>query len=295
VRLLSIGEILWDQFDSDERLGGAPLNVAIHAARLGHDTAILSAVGLDARGSRALDLIRNSGVDARFIARTDRAPTGTASVVLDESGVPVFEIARPAAYDFPRVDAAQVDAVRSWQPDWIVFGTIAQATPAVLDLTERVIDACPRAGRLYDVNLRPGATADSLILSLLELATAVKAHEHEVVRLVAFSGLSSPTAGWPETVCRRLAEQFALRSVSVTRGDRGAALFLDGSYVEVQAPTVQIVDTVGAGDAFAAALLHGISSGWPASEVADLATRVGSLIAGRPGATPSWTIDEVRV
>lgn len=293
MRLLSIGEILWDRFGDDERLGGAPLNVAIHAARLGHDVAILSAVGRDARGSHAMDLIRASGVDDRFIAQTDKAPTGMASVVLDRTGVPMFEIARPAAYDHPRDDEAEVDAVAKWRPDWIVYGTIAQAAPAVRGLTERVIDACPSAGRLYDVNLRPGETPDGLILSLLARASAVKANEDEAVRLMSLLGLSSSTAGWAETACRGLAERFALRTACITRGARGAALFLDRSYVEVLAPNVTIVDTVGAGDAFAAALLHGMSSGWSAPEVAAFATRVGSLVSSRAGATPRWTIDEV--
>jgi fructokinase len=294
VRLLSIGEVLWDRFGDDERLGGAPLNVAIHAARLGHQTAILSAVGQDARGSRALELIRASGVDDRFVTQTDQAPTGTASVVLDRSGVPVFEIARPAAYDHPSDDAAEVEAVRRWRPDWIVFGTIAQTTLAVRDLTDRVIDACPWAECLYDVNLRHEATTDGVILSLLDRASAIKANEHEAGQLMRLLGLSTSTAGSDEVLCRRLAERFTLRSACITRGGRGAALFLDGDYVEAGAPQVAIVDTVGAGDAFTAALIHGIASGWPAHEVADLATRVGSLVASRAGATPFWTVEEIR-
>jgi fructokinase len=294
VRMLSIGEVLWDRFGDDERLGGAPLNVAIHAARLGHETAVLSAVGQDVRGSRALDLIRASGVDPRFITRTGRAPTGTASVALDGSGVPVFEIARPAAYDHPKGGAADVDAVRSWRPDWIVFGTIAQATPAVRNLTARVIDACPWAERLYDVNLRDGATPDALIRSLLDRASAVKANEDEAERLMRLLGLSRSTTGWVEAACRGLVERFGLRSACITLGERGAALVLDGTYVEVRAPRVTIVDTVGAGDAFSAALAHGIAIGRPAREVAALATRVGSLVASRAGATPSWTMDEIR-
>lgn len=292
MRLLSIGEVLWDRYGEDERLGGAPLNVAIHAARLGHETAILSAVGQDVRGLRALDLIRGAGVNDRFIAQTDRAPTGTASVVLDSSGVPVFEIARPAAYDHPRDGAADVDAVAKWRPDWIVYGTIAQAAPAVRVLTEQVIDACPWAGRLYDVNFRPGSTPGAMILSLLGRASAIKANEEEAVRLMSLLGLARSTNGWPEAFCRMLAERFALRVACVTRGALGATLLLDQSFVEVRAPRVKIVDTVGAGDAFTAAMLHGISSSWPAAQVVDFATRVGSLVASRSGATPAWAIHE---
>jgi len=95
-----------------------------------------------------------------------------------------------------------------------------------------------------------------------------------------------------EQFCRESARAFELETVCVTRGAEGCAILLNGEYVEAPGFPIQVADTIGAGDAFSAALAHGISSGWPVRRIAEFANRVGALVASRPGGTPRWTVTE---
>jgi fructokinase len=97
----------------------------------------------------------------------------------------------------------------------------------------------------------------------------------------------------PESFCRSYATRFGWQAVCVTRGSKGCALLLAGQYLELPGYRVKVADTVGAGDAFAAALVHGIQAGWPAREVGDFANRLGALVASRPGGVPAWTASEL--
>lgn len=289
MRVLAIGEILWDVYPDAERLGGAPLNVAVHAARLGHESAIVSGVGVDERGDRALAELRGAGVDVRFVARTAGLPTGVAEVHLEARGSPTFRIPRPAAFDRWSLDEVSVVELGAWAPDWIVFGTLAQASPTTRHATEAILAASPASRRLYDVNLRPGHDDPALVIDLLSAATVVKVNQDEAAWLASALELPAGPASFRAAVARK----FALRGVCVTRGSEGADLLLDGRSAHAPAPPIDAVDTVGAGDAFAAALIHGIEGGWPAQRVVAFATAVGSVVAARPGATPPWTPADV--
>lgn len=116
MRILSVGEILWDVFDTQEHLGGAPLNLAFHLARLGHEVALLSAAGEDRLGRRALELVEKSGVGTRFIQRTQLASTGVSRVAVDSAGQVAYRIERPAAYDFTFLAAGVTAALKAWNP-----------------------------------------------------------------------------------------------------------------------------------------------------------------------------------
>jgi fructokinase len=292
VRVLAIGEVLWDVIDGVERLGGAPLNVAAHLARLGHEVAIASGVGRDRLGAAALEAIEHLGVSTRFVVQVQDAPTGIASVTLAPDGSPTFEIARPAAFDLVATAKGLVDDVVTWDPDWLVLGTLAQTAPPTRALTGRVAQALPGVGVLYDLNLRPGTTDPDLVRGLLDLATVAKLNETEA-RVVADRDAAAGDAGLiGEAFATRLATVHGLRAVCITRGAGGLGLWLDGNYVDSAAYPVNIADTIGAGDAVAAALIHGIGAGRTAEHVADLACRIGALVASRDGAIPSWSLDE---
>src|SRR5512147_2955746 len=115
--ILSIGEVLWDVFPDSSRLGGAPFNFAVHAQRLGHRVAFLSAVGDDRAGSTALDKASALGLDTQFIQVAAGQSTGRVTVRLDEGGQPDFTIHRPAAYDFLQLDDAHLSRIAGLRPE----------------------------------------------------------------------------------------------------------------------------------------------------------------------------------
>src|SRR5689334_24380748 len=122
MKIVSVGEILWDVVSETEHLGGAPLNFAAHSLRLGNDCAFVSAVGDDERGRRALDQLRSIGLTTKYVAVTREHPTGHVSVTVDAAGQPCFVIHRPAAYDFPALTDVQLASLRAFSPQWVYFG-----------------------------------------------------------------------------------------------------------------------------------------------------------------------------
>jgi fructokinase len=288
--IVSVGAVLWDVFDEVERIGGAPFNFSAHVRRLGHDIFFISAVGNDARGKRALEKARAFGLPERFIGRTDRAPTGWVSVFVDASGQPSYTIHRPAAYDFPTLRQEELDELRRNPPGWIYFGTLEQMSPQVSGLLEKLNAALPGARRLYDVNLRKDSYDPTLVRKLMAESTAVKLNEEEVETLLREFGEKSLPIG---DFCRVYSEKYGWEAVLVTRGAKGSVIFLKGELREAPGYPVQIADTVGAGDAAAAAFVHGLESRWPAARIADFSNRLGALVASRNGAVPDWTMEEL--
>ena len=270
--VVSIGEILWDVFADSERLGGAPFNFAVHARRLGHNVVFVSAVGDDPRGHRARDRAAGLGLPAEFIQVLPGVPTGAVSVTTDSAGQPSFTIHRPAAYDGLRLDAAALERIAGSRPSWIYFGTLIQSDPRARRQVADLIHALPSARRFYDVNLRTGCYTPGLVRELLALADVVKLNHDEA---------------------REFPELEDFSAVAITRGADGCQVRIDGDRAECPGYPVTVADTVGAGDAFAAAFLHGLDQGWSAARTGDFANRLGALVASQPGALPDWSLDQI--
>jgi fructokinase len=174
-------------------------------------------------------------------------------------------------------------------PGWIYFGTLQQMSVHARDLTQRLLDATPAARRFYDVNLRDGSYTPDLVRTLIRQAHVLKLSHQELPLVQEMCGITGVSL---QQFCRAIAAAFELETVCISRGAEGCALLLDGEYVEAPGFRIVVADAIGAGDAFSAALVHGISSGWPALQAAGFANRVGALVASRPGGTPQWTVTE---
>jgi fructokinase len=293
MKIISVGEVLWDILPQTEHLGGAPFNFALHAHNLRHEVCFVSAVGNDPRGQRALAQMEEASLSTRFVHRISGHPTGTVSVTIDGANGPQYQIHRPAAYDFPALAPAEFGALLTPLPDWIYFGTLLQMSTQAHDLILRLLDAAPAAKRFYDVNLRVDSYTPELVRSLAMQAHVLKLNEQELPVIKEVGKIAGSSAGSSlEQFCRNCARTFHLEAVCVTQGAKGCALLLGEEFLESHGFRVQVADTIGAGDAFSAALVHGLSAAWPARKIADFANRVGALVASRPGGTPKWTVAE---
>jgi fructokinase len=286
--VVALGEVLWDVFPDSMRLGGAPLNFAVHARRLGHPVYLVSAVGADELGRETLRRIASLDLDTAFVQTSESLPTGTATVELLDGDRASFSIQRPASYDAIQLSDEDFKQLKSKRPHWVYFGTVFASTREGGAIQERLLNELDEALMFYDVNLRPSADSPELVKHLLERADVVKLNEEELLRASAFTGLPSSI----ERFCREGALHYGWRAVAVTLGSRGCALWVNGVYVEEEGRPVHVADTVGAGDAFAAAFMHGLSSNVPVREIASFANRLGALVASRHGAIPDWTVDE---
>lgn len=287
-RVVVVGEVLWDLFEHSRRLGGAPLNFGVHARRLGHPVTLISGVGADEPGDQAASMIDALDLDTRFLQTTSRFPTGTAQVQIGQGGATHFTIARPAAYDDVDLSAHDLELLARCAAGWLYFGTLFASNDTGKSILQRILGALRGTTRFYDLNLRPGFDSPELVRELLQSADVVKFNEEEVRRVHEFSGLPLNI----EAFCREGSTRYGWRAVGVTLGARGCAVLAHEHYVEAAVHPVDVVDTVGAGDAFAAAFMHGLSLNWPAPEIAPFANRVGALVASRHGAIPDWTLEE---
>ncbi|HET9167225.1 MAG TPA: PfkB family carbohydrate kinase, partial [Candidatus Angelobacter sp.] len=150
MKIISLGEVLWDILPSREHLGGAPFNFAWNAHNLGHKVCFVSAIGHDQRGNQTLEQMAALGLSAQFVRREANYPTGTVTVTLDSFELPQYVIHRPAAYDFPALGPAEFEALLNPAPTWIYFGTLQQMSAPAHDLLLKLMTAAPAAKRFYD-------------------------------------------------------------------------------------------------------------------------------------------------
>lgn len=291
MRLLSIGEILWDVFPDRELLGGAPLNFSANSARLGNWVALLSAVGDDDRGRRARESAVTLGVETKFLQTVASRPTGVALVTTSPEGEPRFEILRPAAFDSIDLSSEALSSLKLHEPDWLYFGTLFQTDARVEQMTRNLVESLPSARCFYDLNLRPGSWNLPLVERLCRLASILKLNEFEAQTLAQLTATASGSFSL-EKFCAEWAFRYEIETICVTLGAAGCLVYEKGTAITVPGFPTTVEDTVGAGDAFAAAFLQGYHEGWPVLRTARFANALGSIVASRPGATPEWSIDE---
>ncbi len=291
MRLFSVGEILWDIFEDKECLGGASLNFSVSAHRLGNPVALLSAVGTDPRGFRALEAMQTYGLVTDFIQIARHSPTGTASVSTGGAGNARFVIERPAAFDTVEVDDQVLLRIDQWRPEWIYFGTLAHSMPSGEERLNRILAATPTARRFYDINLRDGHWDFDLVQRLSRAATVLKLNESEASLL--FEQTQKAHTFALEDFCSYWSATFGVNTICVTLGDKGCAIFEGNALQVFPGYPIKAVDTVGAGDAFAAGFLHGFNQGWRLERIAAFANSLGATVASRPGAIPPWTLADL--
>ena len=278
--VVGIGELLWDCFVDTRRIGGAPANVAFHAAALGNVGLVCSRVGYDALGNELVATLEARGLDCAHVQRDRTRPTGTVLVDTAQPERPAYTIHADVAWDHLEFNASLERL--AGQADAVCFGTLAQRSAASRDAIRALLRAAHGARRVYDVNLRQEAAPLDTIEASLRLAHVVKVNEEEASALSRVLRLPAERAAFARALC----ERFEVELVCVTRGPRGCEVYWGSSALECPGRAVEVVDTVGAGDAFTAGLVSGLLWGWPPARAAALANELGALVAGAAGALP---------
>ena len=292
MRVVSFGEVLWDIIDDHAFLGGAPLNVCANLRNCGDEAFLVSGIGDDSRGQATLNAMQSLNLSTLFLETVPGVPTGTAVVSRNPAGEPSFTINRPAAFDLLQLTPIALAELLALRPDWIYMGTLSQTEPAMEALLRNVRRALPNARTFYDLNLREGHWNLDLVERLCRNVTVLKLNEFEAATLSSLHGVR-PENFKLEDFCRIWSERFQIPVICITLGPEGCCLFANHNFQRLQGQQVQVSDTVGAGDAFAAAFLHGYQEGWPLAECGRFANELGAFVASKPGATPSWALNEI--
>ena len=279
--VLGIGEVLWYLLPTGAQLGGAPANFAYHARALGADAGVITRIGRDSLGDDILRRLDVMGLPAGLVQRDASAPTGTVTVQLSADGVPQFTIHEDVAWDRLGTTEAALAAVAD--ADAVCFGSLGQrCEPARSSIRQLVSAVRPAALRVFDINLRQHFYSQEVIEHSLQQTNVLKLNEAELPVLAALFGLSG-------SVSRQLAElarRFELKVVALTRGPQGSLLLGPGGWFDQPGLPVEVQDTVGAGDAFTAALTVGLLQGMALEVVNRLANEVARHVCSCAGATP---------
>lgn len=281
--IVAIGEILWDMFPDGPRFGGAPANFACGAAGLGRDrvhVSLVSSVGNDELGERALQSLRERSVDTSWVTRQDK-PTGTVLVELDEAGRASYRFADDTAWDHLEWSSDLEQLAR--RADAICFGTLGQRNDhSRATIRQFVAATSPTAMRIFDINLRKPHFESSVVLESLELANVLKLNDDELPVIAELCGLS----GTQRERMRQIADRFDLNLVALTRGPDGAVLIRGDEISEHGGVDTRVVDTVGAGDSFTAALAIGLLENNDLNQINRAACNVAAFVCSQNGATP---------
>jgi fructokinase len=281
--IVGIGEILWDMLPAGRQLGGAPANFAYHANALGARVVVVSRVGDDDLGREILDRLNALGLDRAHVGTDPDHPTGTVDVRVDAAGVPEYVIHEPVAWDFLRADPP----LRGLASDCaaVCFGTLAQRHPQSASAIREFVRSVPSTClRVCDINLRQSYFTRDVVSTSLGMADVLKLNDGE---LPVIARLLQTSAHGRDPV-RRIMQQFPVRLVALTRGAGGSLLFEKGGRVSEHAglKAEPLVDTVGAGDAFTAALVMGLLANRDLDRINAAANRLAAYVCTQPGATP---------
>lgn len=284
--IVGIGEILWDIFPDGARFGGAPANFACSAAALGGENSqvyMVSSVGNDDLGTQAIDSLAQRNVNTSHVTIQDK-PTGKVMVTLDEAGAASYEFEADTAWDNLSPSTTIEDFAR--QVDACCFGTLGQRSELARETIQNFVSATPSSSlRIFDINLRPPFISDSIILESLQLANVLKLNDEELPVVAHLCGLSGSDAA----IMRQLADRFELHVVALTRGPNGAVLIQGNQMHEHPGVKTEVLDTVGAGDAFTAALTLGLLNGKDLNEINEMACSVAAFVCSQHGATPAMS------
>lgn len=279
LQILGVGEVLWDILPNRRLLGGAPANFSFRAHNFGANARPVSCVGDDTLGREILERLRGLGLPIDCIAVDAARPTGTVSVEL-AGGHPRYVIHENVAWDYLLLTPAACAAAAP--ADAVCFGTLAQRCPTSRDAI-RTLLAATRADalRVLDLNLRQNFYTRELIEHSLRLANVVKLNDEELPIVAAMFELGADVRGQLVALARR----FELAAIAFTRGAHGSLLLAGDRWSEHPGLPVQVVDTVGAGDAFTAAFVVGLCLQRPLDDINRIANEVAAHVCTQAGGT----------
>lgn len=285
-KAVAFGEVLWDVFSDQKKIGGAPLNVALRMKSLGAEVTMISSVGNDQDGQEIISEVKSLGLDTDTIMQSEEFPTGLVKVTLDKQGAASYEIAYPSAWDKIVLDDKARDSVAD--ADVLIYGSLVGrdeiSRNALVELLAMDVY------KVFDVNLRKPHYSYEILEQFMKPADCIKFNDNEIIEIAA--ALQSPFKSLEENM-QFIAEKTNAASICVTKGKDGALLWWKGKVYNNAGYPVEVADTVGAGDSFLASLITLLLTGKAPQEALDYACAIGALVAQSHGANPEIASSEI--
>ena len=289
-QIAGIGELLWDIFFDDKKLGGAPANFVAHAQQLGAESYLLSALGKDELGQKAMEELQCLNIDTSGGQLNSVSTTGRVIVSLDSRGNPNYNIEDNSAWDQIEFDITQAKIAS--RLDAICFGTLAQRSPVSQNTIIKILNATSHTClRVFDVNFRQNYYNSKIVVQSLNLANAVKMNEDEFLEIgTMFSFSKNHKKG-----LQFLINEFDLKFGIITLGENGAVLASKDNFCSYSPKNkIEIKSTVGAGDAFTAAVVMGWLEQKPMEQIIQKASDLATFVCSHLEAVPTKQKTETR-
>ena len=279
--VVGLGAVLWDVFPDQTHFGGAPANFACHSKMLGGQSTMVSCIGKDQMGIDILKTFERYQVNTEAISQSTKYPTGTVLVDLDDEGQPSFHITPNVAWDFIPWSIETENLAQ--QTNAVCFGSLDQRSNRSRQTIQRFLQLTPvDCLKIFDINLRQDYYSDELIIQSLELANLLKLNDEELPVVKSILSLTGGTINQLE----QLKQKFKLELVSLTRGGKGSVLLTDEGVFDHPGLSVEVKDTVGAGDAFTATLAMGLLNQFEFETINEKANQVAAYVCSQSGAVP---------
>jgi fructokinase len=277
--VIGIGEILWDMLPDGKEVGGAPANFAYHTQYFGANSWVISAIGNDKLGKEIIEILKKRNIN--YAINKVNYPTGTVSVKLKE-GIPFYDIHENVAWDFITLNKAAISELE--KADAICFGTLSQRSITSLKTIKKALNLVPESAlKVLDINLRALYYSKEIIEDSLKAANVLKLNDEELIVLTKMFNLKRNQ----ENSCQELLNKFNLKYLALTNGSKGSLLFHNDEISKLAVPKIKVVDTIGAGDSFTAAMIIGILNKKPLIKIHEAAVMHAAKVCAHKGATPT--------
>lgn len=279
--IVGIGEVLWDHFEDKDNyvLGGAPFNFAYHVNQFGLNSLVISAIGNDKLGQKLEADVKKKNVP--YMLERLNLPTGVVNVK-EVDGKPRYDILTERAWDYiPNTEQLKEIAANTKAA---CFGSLAQRSETSRNSIFAFLDAMPSdALRIFDINLRQKWYTEEVIKTSLQKANVLKINDDELLIIQRMFGYIDIT---PENTCRLIMRDYQLDMLILTCGDKGSYIFTKDEMSYLSTNDIEVVDTVGAGDSFAASFIASMLKGKTIHEAHRIAVNVSAFVCTQAGATP---------
>ncbi len=289
MKVLGFGALLWDKIKGNLYIGGAVFNVIAHCRQMGGNSYLMSCVGKDKLGEKAQRVLEKKGVKADFIKKVNH-PTCIVEVSIDQNGSPLYSLDNPTSWDFINTSYSDIKLINEIKFDFFCFGTIEQRGKINSGTIKSIFENCSFENIFFDVNLRMDYFNENQIGYSLEKCNILKLNKAEFKRLNKAFGFKEN--GYEKTLTK-LGRTFNIKTICLTLGNSGAYAYSGGDLVHCPGFRVDVKNTVGSGDAFAAGFITKIYQGEPLQEACDYACRIGAFVASVERAVPDYNLENI--
>lgn len=282
MKILAIGETIFDIFGSDAVIGGAPLNFCAHCVACGAEAALVTGVGNDEYGKKAFEAMKGFDVETSFVC-CNSLETGKCIVTVS-NGNPSYNVLRPAAYDNVFAD---IDAIREYDADVFAFGTLIQREETSRSAVRKILEECSFGEIFCDLNLRKGCYDRESCVLCLENATILKLSDEEEPLLAEF-GFYDTDENEKNLLINIAGKYKNIRLILFTKGENGSVIYdaANGFFAEIPAIKADVVSTVGAGDSYSAAFLCEYFKSGDIAKAGEAGAKLSAFVVSKKEAIP---------